>query len=115
MKQRDVCKYLFDISESCKRLQEFTAGQELKDYLDSFLLKSAVERQFEIIGEAMGQMLRTAPELEKRISNCRRMIAFRNVLIHGYASIDDELVWGIVETQLSRLVQEVNSLLKELG
>jgi uncharacterized protein with HEPN domain len=115
MKQRETCKYLFDMAESCKKRKEFTADQDIESYQNSAMLRSAVERQFEIIGEAMGQLLRRSPEWESRISNSRRIIAFRNVLIHGYADVDDELVWGVVETQLDTLDKEVSTLLAEIS
>ena len=113
MTPREICKYLYDISECCKLLAEFTGGKSLEDYKQTPLLRSGVERQFEIIGEAMGQLLNKAPEFEAKITDCRRIVAFRNLLIHGYAEVDDELVWGIVENQLPKLRDEVGALLEE--
>ncbi len=75
------------------------------------MLRSAVERQFEIIGEAVGQLARTDETTVERISDYQRIIAFRNILIHGYASVDDRLVWNVVETRLSSLIAEVRHLL----
>ena len=77
------------------------------------LLRSAVERQFEIIGEAVRRIVQIQPELAERISSTRRIIAFRNRLIHAYASVADEVVWGVLDQDLPRLVQEVRSLLEE--
>jgi uncharacterized protein with HEPN domain len=113
MKQREVCKYIYDVVECCKRLTEFTAGKTVTDYRESAMLRSAVERQFEIIGEAVGKLLKLEPALETRISGSRRIISFRNLLIHGYADVDDDLVWGIVETQLNVLKTEIEQLLSE--
>ena len=73
-------------------------------------MKSAVERQFEIIGEALARL---DPETASRISEYRRIIAFRNILIHGYAQIDERLVWDVLEARLPPLAQEVNSPLGE--
>jgi uncharacterized protein with HEPN domain len=70
------------------------------------MLRSTVERQFEIIGEALNQALRLDPGLASRISDTSRIIAFRNCLIHVYASIADAVVWGILEKNLSTLEQE---------
>ena len=67
------------------------------------MLRSAVERQFEIIGEALAQVLRLDPSLRSRISDAGRIIAFRNRLIHGYSSVADDVVWGILEANLPSL------------
>ena len=79
------------------------------------MLRSAVERQFEIIGEALAQLLRLDPNLRSRISDAGRIIAFRNRLIHGYSSVADDVVWGILEANLSSLRDEVATLMKELN
>ena len=77
------------------------------------MLRAAVERQFEIIGEAMAQLARVDEAVAPRISGYRRIIAFRNVLIHGYADVDDRLVWDVVETSLPTLVEEIDALASE--
>jgi uncharacterized protein with HEPN domain len=77
------------------------------------MLRSAVERQFEIIGEALGQLARVDESVAARITDYRRIIAFRNILVHGYAQVDDRLVWDIAETLLPALHREVAALLKE--
>jgi len=115
MKQLDIRKYLFDIREACELLLRFTAGKTFSDYSTDPMLRSAVERQFEIIGEALRQALQLDPSLSTRISNTDRIIAFRNRLIHGYASIADEIVWGILEANLPTLQKEVSTLMRELN
>ena len=112
MTQREALKFLFDIQQACILIERFTAGKTLEEYSADPLLRSAVERQFSIIGEAMNQALRVEPEIEARITETRRIVAFRNRLIHGYASMADDVVWGIIETKLSVLHQEVDSILK---
>jgi uncharacterized protein with HEPN domain len=77
--------------------------------------RSAVERQFEIIGEALAQLLRLDPSLRSRISDSGRIVAFRNRLIHGYSSVADDVVWGILEANLPSLREEVATLMKELS
>jgi uncharacterized protein with HEPN domain len=108
---RNIRKYLFDISEACDYVIQFTAGKTFGDYQRDPLLRSAVERQFEIIGEALNQALQQEPSLSEKISNTRQVISFRNRLIHGYASISDEVVWGIIETHLPLLSREIKELL----
>jgi uncharacterized protein with HEPN domain len=115
MKQLDIQKYLFDINEACELLIQFTAGKTFSDYSTDPMLRSAVERQFEIIGEALAQVLRLDPSLRSRISGTGRIITFRNRLIHGYSSVADDIVWGILEANLPSLRKEVTTLMKELN
>jgi uncharacterized protein with HEPN domain len=114
MKRREVKKYLFDIDQSCDLIRQFTEGITFPQYTADPMLRSAVERQFEIIGEALVQALRIYPELETRISDIKKIISFRNRLIHGYASISDEIVWGTIEANLDTLKKEIQRLLREL-
>ena len=113
MSAPEVRKYLYDISQACRLLSGFTAGKTFDDYAADALLRSAAERQFEIIGEALNQALRADPALETRISNTARIIAFRNRLIHGYASVSAEVVWGVIESHLLNLRAEVDQLLND--
>ena len=106
-------KYLYDIRHAAELVAEFTRGRIFADYESDLMLQSAVERQFEIIGEATNQLARTDEAVVNRISGHQRIIAFRNVLIHGYADVDDRLVWDVVETSLPTLVQEIEALLEE--
>lgn len=76
------------------------------------MLRAAVERKFEIIGEALAKLSRIDPEVTAGISEHGRIIAFRNILIHGYADVDDRLVWDIVETKLPILSDEVAKLIQ---
>lgn len=110
----EVRKYLFDVAQACALLIEFTNGKTFADYAASPLLRSAVERQFEVIGEALNQALRLEPGLSGRVSDTHRIIAFRNRLIHGYASVSDQVVWGVLEANLATLRREVQALLDEL-
>ena len=108
-------KYLFDIQKATNLLAQFTAGRELADYLRDAMLRAAVERQFEIIGEALTQLAKLDGELAARITEHRRIISFRNILIHGYADVDDRLVWDVIATKLPGLKQEVQALLSGPG
>jgi len=109
----EVRKYLFDIDQACRLIEQFTSDKAFADYTADPMLRSATERQFEIIGEALSQLLRLDPSLAKRISDSSRIISFRNRLIHGYSDVADELVWGVVESNLAILRREVSSLLEE--
>jgi len=113
MKQPDIRKYLFDVQQAGGLILRFCASRNFADYRDDPMLKAAVERQFEIIGEALQQALRVDSSIEQRISHFRRIVALRNRLIHAYASIADEIIWGVVETDLSVLMREVGEILSE--
>lgn len=106
-------KYLHDIRQAAELIANFTASKTLADYEGDALLRSAVERQFEIIGEALAQLARLDQAVAARITDYRRIIAFRNILIHGYAEIDNRIVWDIVESKLPMLHREVSALLEE--
>jgi uncharacterized protein with HEPN domain len=79
------------------------------------LLRSAVERQFEIAAEALNRLLKLSPELAKGITDYRRIIDFRNLLSHGYDLVDHAIVWGVVQTNVPVLIREADALLASLG
>jgi uncharacterized protein with HEPN domain len=110
---RESKKHLFDIAQAAELLTQFTKGKTLEDYTTDAFLRSAVERQFEIIGEALNRLLHDDPETADRITGYRRIIAFRNFLTHVYHAISNETVWDILQTKLPVLRNEVEALLKE--
>lgn len=112
MLPHETKKYFFDIAEASDLILQFTAGKTLADYQNDPLLRSGVERQFEIIGEALNQAIQYDPSVAELISNSSRIISFRNRLIHGYATISDHVVWGVLETNLPVLNREVKALLE---
>lgn len=94
-------------------IRAFTAASGLAEYQRDDQLRSAVERKFEIIGEALSRLGRQAPEVARRISDLPAIIAFRNRITHGYDAIDDLVVWDIVQQKVPKLEQEVACLLNE--
>jgi uncharacterized protein with HEPN domain len=92
MPPRDRRASLWDIAQAAEHIAAFTHGKSFEDYASDVLLRSAVERQFEIIGEALNQVLRLEPAMETRITHARRIVAFRNRLIHAYAVVADAVV-----------------------
>ncbi|MBP8953287.1 MAG: DUF86 domain-containing protein [Armatimonadetes bacterium] len=91
----DVRAFLSDIVEACALISVFIQGVSLQRYREDALLRSAVERQLMIIGEALRQALNMAPEYEARITDAPTIIAFRNRLVHGYMAIEHDTVWGV--------------------
>jgi len=87
-----AAKLLWDARQAADRIARIVAGKSFDDYLSDDILRWAVERQFAISGEALAVLRRIEPALADRIPDLPRIIAFRNVLIHGYAGVDDRLV-----------------------
>lgn len=77
------------------------------------MLRSACERQFEIIGEAMTRLRDRHADVFQKLGEGPSIIAFRNRLIHGYDTVDSEIVWDVIETKLPRLVQVAQALLRD--
>lgn len=110
--QLEVRKYLSDIQKAAELVASFTAGRSLDDYLNDELLQAAVERKFEVIGEAIVCLRKIDEGLVSRVRDHRRIVAFRNILVHRYSQIDHRLVWDIVVTSLPGLRSEVGDLLE---
>jgi uncharacterized protein with HEPN domain len=111
--QLEALKHLYDMWQASRLLAEFVAGKTFVEYSADALLRSAVERQLTIIGEALNRLKKIDPTAASSITNARQIIAFRNILVHGYDVVRDEVVWGILETDLSKLIQEVDTLLEQ--
>ena len=111
--QHEAKAYLWDIANAAESIFTFTDGKDLTIYLKDEMLRAAVERKFGIIGEALSQLLRYFPQFRGRITLVADVIAFRNQIVHGYATVRDDMVWEIVRSYLPRLHQEVAELLRE--
>ena len=88
MPQRDPRAFLWDVVQAIGAIEGFTVGLNAQSYADSALVNAAVERKFEIIGEALNQLSKAAPTLAARISELSKIVAFRNQLIHGYVAME---------------------------
>ncbi len=106
----DATKYLWDAREAAARIARFAQGKSIDDYLADELLRAAIERQFTILGEALGRLRQLDAALGARISDLPRAVALRNLLVHAYADVDDRIVWGVVTGQLARLVAELDAI-----
>ena len=106
-------KYLYDINRAIALLIQFTATKTFVDYQRDAMLRAAVERELGIIGEAVTRLARSERTVVAHISEYQRIIAFRNILIHSYADVDDQLVWDLLETKIPTLARDIDSLLKE--
>jgi uncharacterized protein with HEPN domain len=105
---------LWDIAKAAESIARFTTGRSFDDYLADPMLRAAVERQFTIVGEATVALRRIDPTLAASIPDLAKIIAFRNILVHGYAAVDNRVVWGVVEGQLAPLRSAVEQLIHSL-
>lgn len=110
--RREPKAFLWDISTAIDAVLTFTEGFDEDAYRASPLVKSAVERQLEIIGEALSQLAKIDVAMFAQIPERRPAIGLRNVLIHGYAMVDDGLVWRTVAKDLPALRERVVTLLE---
>ena len=96
--QREAPAYLRDVVEACDAIDSVLSGVEFDEYHATRMLRSSVEREFTIIGEAVSVLSRTESQLFARITNGRRIVDFRNQLTHAYLQVDDRIVWLIART-----------------
>lgn len=109
----NIKTWLYDILSSINEIESYfvDAPKMFEIYQNDLKTKRAVERNIEIIGEAMSRILRENNTIE--ISNSRKIVDVRNRIIHGYDSVSDEVIWGIVIKNLPGLQKEVEILLNE--
>ena len=104
----EIQKFLFDAYKASQAIQELLKGKDFEDYTKDLMLISAVERQFEILGEALKRIRdRNESFLETSITGWRGAISFRNILAHGYDHIENDIVWGIIEDDLPNLIKSI--------
>ena len=113
--QADPRILLADIDRAGADIESFTDGMDTSAYVADALAQAAVERKFEVIGEAVNGLLKSHPDLAARFPESRKIIDFRNVLAHGFAHMVPEVVWDYVQNHLPQLRQVVRTLLDEFG
>ena len=111
MPLRNPQKYLYDIIDCCEFLLDITKDKTVDDYKNDRIFRSALERELQIIGEAIVQLDVTSPETAEKISEYRNIIGFRNILVHGYDSLNPDTVWNVVEVKLDSLLGQARRLL----
>lgn len=108
--QHKIAKYLFDIQESIDSIDGFIGtSKDFNEYVKNKLIRRAVEREFQIIGEAITNLKKIDQGIE--ISFQRQIIGLRNQITHSYDNIDDATIWGIVINHLPKLKIEIDNLL----
>lgn len=114
MSLRNPKKYLYDIINCSEFVLQLTKDKTVEDYKNDRVFRSALERELQIIGEAMLQLDRMSTETVEKISEHRSIIGFRHVLVHGYDSLDPNTVWNVVETKIAVLLNQANRLLQQI-
>ena len=110
---RDVSAYLQDVLEACTAIEDVMSGVSVEEYRTKRAVRSAVEREFIIIGEALRRVSALDERLFRSISNSRAIVDFRNMLAHNYGAVDDDAVFGLVYSDLIVLKAEVCELLHD--
>ena len=110
---KEIQAWLFDILNSILEIESFVDFEEtnFQDYSSDVKTKRAVERNLEIIGEALNKISKKDENLE--ITDKRKIISVRNRIIHGYDQVSDELIWSIITQYLPVLEKEVRQYLNE--
>ena len=108
-------KLLQDVVDAGEAIRSFVAGKDLADFQGDLLLRSGVERQFEIAGEALRRLEATSPSLTRLIHDFPKILAFRNIIAHGYDVLDPAIVWDVAQRDLPRLLERAQEMLEELG
>ena len=111
--RRDPKAYLWDAREAIDAIAAFTRGRTEEEFRQDLMLRSAVERQFEIVGEALSQLARRDQALANQIPDLPEIVGLRNILIHGYANVDSSRVWRVIHESLPALREAVDGLLGE--
>ena len=107
----ETAKLLWDMDDAAGKIQRFSLGRSFNDFIGDDYFRSAVERQFATIGEAMTRLVKADLPLAEKITDYRKIKSFRNVIVHGYDTLDDATTWSIIETKLPVLRQELAKLL----
>jgi uncharacterized protein with HEPN domain len=109
----NIKTWLYDILSSINEIESYymDTPKIFEIYQNDLRTKRAVERNIEIIGEAMNRILKLDSEIV--ISNSRKIVDVRNRIIHGYDSVSDDVIWGILIRNLPVLQKEVEELLAE--
>lgn len=106
----EIRAWLQDIEQAIKEINSFIPeAKNFKEFQKDVKTKRAVERNIEIIGEAVSRILKSDPNI--KISDTRKIVDTRNRIIHGYDSVSEDILWGIIIRNLPELDREVKNLL----
>jgi uncharacterized protein with HEPN domain len=101
-----------DVLEACRAVERFAKGRDFTAYQSDEMLRAAVERKLEVIGEAFTKLEDVEPEVAEGFPDLRKIVGLRNRIIHGYDTVDDEIIWDVVQNKLSALQRQVEESLR---
>lgn len=109
-----ILKWLYDIKFAIEEVESYfdERGRNFFEYQENVMLKRAVERDLEIVGEAINRILKRDENFIEQISNARSIIGLRNQVIHAYDNISDENIWSVLTTHLPKLKKEIDHLIE---
>jgi uncharacterized protein with HEPN domain len=110
--QLEALKLPVDIRQALDDIRDFTSGMDFEDYRVDAKCRAAVERKFEVIGEACTRVRDRFPGIFEKIETGPQIIGFRNRLIHGHDNVDDAIVWDVVTRKLPELENQIMDLMK---
>ena len=110
--EKEVQTWLEDIKQSIDEIEEFLPKKRnFFEFQKDLKTRKAIERNIEIIGEAVNRILKSNPDI--KINNARKIVDTRNRIIHGYDIVSEDIIWAIVSNDLKKLQEEINQLLEE--
>lgn len=108
--EKEVRAWFEDVIQALNEIEEFLPERRVfSEFKRDMKTRKAIERNIEIIGEAISRILKSYPEIE--ITNARKIVDTRNRIIHGYDTVSEDIIWAIVTNDLKRLKQEIITLL----
>ena len=105
--------HIWDALQAVRALRRFTQGVSEEEYRSDLMLSSAVERQIEILGEALNRVRKSDPQTVNQIPDIHRIIGMRNIIAHEYGSVDSQLVWAAATTRVVMLEMILAEMLQD--
>lgn len=109
-----IAKWFFDIQLAGTEIQTFIDQYKIEseiDYSQNIILKKAIERNLEIIGEAVNRIVKRDNTFLGTLPESRSIIGLRNIIIHAYDGISDEMIWSVVNQHLPVLLKQVGQII----
>lgn len=109
-----ILKWLYDIQIAINEIEDFMkeSSNDFHEYEQNIMLKRAIERNLEIIGEATNRVIKADSSFKKKIAGAEKIVALRNYVIHAYDNVSDENIWAILKNHLPKLKPDVDSLIE---
>jgi uncharacterized protein with HEPN domain len=108
--QHRLLKYILDIERIIQEIESIKqkTQNDFKNFSDDFILQRAIERDLEIIGEAIRKLIEIKPSIQ--ITASKNIIGLRNIISHAYDSVEPEMLWGIIQKNIPVLAKEIQEL-----